>query len=44
MGKHTSLSYKLYSLPLFRYYINKLRPPFEGVAMKIKKPFSEIET
>ena len=34
----------LYSLPVFRDYINKLRPPVKGVAMKIKKLFSEIET
>ena len=34
----------LYSLSVFRDYINKLRPPVKGVAMKIKKVFSEIET
>ena len=34
----------LYSLPVFRGYINKLWPPVTGVAMKIKKLFSEIET
>ena len=34
----------LYFLPVFRGYINKLRPPVKGVAMKIKKIFSEIET
>ena len=33
----------MYSLPVFRGYINKLRPSVEGVAMKIKKLFSEIE-
>ena len=33
-----------YSLSLFRDYINKLRPPVNGVAMKIKNLFSEIET
>ena len=34
----------LYSLPVFRGYIYKLRPPVTGVAVKIKKLFSEIET
>ena len=34
----------LYSLSVFRDYINKLRPPVKGVAMKIKNLFSEIET
>ena len=34
----------LYSLPVFRGYINKLQPPVTGVAMKIKNLFSEIET
>ena len=34
----------LYFLPLFRDYINKLRPPVKGVAIKIKKLFSAIET
>ena len=34
----------LYSLSVFRDYINKLRPPAKGVAMKIKSLFSEIET
>ena len=34
----------LYSLPLFRDYIDKLRPPVKGVAVKIKNLFSEIET
>ena len=34
----------LYSLPVFRGFINKLRPPVTGVAIKIKKLFSEIET
>ena len=34
----------LYSLPVFRDYINKLRPPLKGVAMEIKKRFSEIDT
>ena len=34
----------LYSLPLFRDYINKLQPPVKEVAMKIRKLFSEIET
>ena len=29
-------------LPVFRDYITILRPPVKGVAMKIKKPFSEI--
>ena len=34
----------LYSLPVFTNYINKLQPPVKGVAMKIRKRFSEIET
>ena len=34
----------LYSLPVLRYYINKLRPPLKEVAIKIRKLFSEIET
>ena len=34
----------LYSLPVFRGYINKLRLPATGVAMKIKKNFCKIET
>ena len=34
----------LYSLPVFRGYIYKSRPPVTGVAVKIKKLFSEIET
>ena len=34
----------MYSLPVFRDYINKLRPPVKGVAMKIETLFSEIET
>ena len=34
----------LYCLPLFRNYMNKLRPPVKGVAMKIRKLFREIET
>ena len=34
----------LYSLIVFRSYTDKLRPPVKGVAMKIKKLFSEIET
>ena len=34
----------MYSLPVFRGYINKLRPPVTGVAMKIKKLFCKIET
>ena len=38
-----SVIHVLYSLPVFRDYI-KLRPPVKGVAMKIKKLFSEIET
>ena len=29
----------MYSSPVFRDYINKLRPPVTGVAMKIKKTF-----
>ena len=33
----------LYSLPLFRDYINQLQPA-EGVAMQIKNVFREIET
>ena len=32
----------LYSSPVFRGCINKLRPPVTGVAMKIKKLFSEL--
>ena len=34
----------LYSLSVFRDYINKLWPPVNRVAMKIKNLFSEIET
>ena len=34
----------LYSVPVFRDYVKKLRSPVKGVAMKIKKLFSEIET
>ena len=34
----------LYCLPLFRDYINKLRPPVKGVAVKIRKLFKVIET
>ena len=34
----------LYCLPLFRDYINKLRPPVKGVAVKIRKLFRVIET
>ena len=34
----------MYSLPVFKDYIAKLRSPVKGVAMKIKRPFSEIET
>ena len=34
----------LYCLPLFRDYINKLRPPVKGVAMKTRKLFRVIET
>ena len=34
----------LYSLPVFRDYINKLRPPVKRVAMKIQKIFCKIET
>ena len=34
----------LYSLSVFRDYINKLRPHVEEVAMKIKILFSEIES
>ena len=34
----------LYSLPVFGGYINKVRPSINGVAMKIRKLFSEIET
>ena len=34
----------LYYLPLIRDYINKLRPPVKGVAMKIRKFSREIET
>ena len=30
----------LYSLPIFRDYINHLRPPVTGVAMKIRNLFS----
>ena len=33
----------LYSLPLFKDYINQLQPA-EGVAMQIKDLFREIET
>ena len=32
----------LYSLPAFRDCINKVQPPVKGVAMKIRKHFSEI--
>ena len=39
-----SVIHVLYSLSVFRDYINKLRPPFKGVAMKIKNLFGEIET
>ena len=39
-----SVIHVLYSLPVFRDYITKLRPPVKGVAMKIKKLYSEIET
>ena len=34
----------LHPLPIFRDYINKLQLPIKGVAMKIRKIFSEIET
>ena len=34
----------LYSLLVFRDYINKLRPPVKGVAMKIKNLINETET
>ena len=34
----------LYWLPLFRNYINKLRPPVKGVAIKSRKLFRKIET
>ena len=34
----------LYSLSVFRDAINKLRLRVEGVAIKIKKLFNEIET
>ena len=34
----------LYSLSVFKDYINKLRLPIRGIAMKIKNLFSEIET
>ena len=34
----------LYYLPLFRDYINKLRPPVKGVALKVRKLFRVIET
>ena len=34
----------MYFLPIFRDYINKLRPPVKEVAMKIKKLFIEIDT
>ena len=31
-------------MPLYRDYINKLRPPVKGVTIKIRKPFRETET
>ena len=34
----------LYYLPLFRDYPSKMWPLVKGVAMKIRKPFREIET
>ena len=34
----------LYSVTVFRDYINKLQPPVKGVAMKIRKLFSEMKT
>ena len=34
----------LYSLLVFRGYVNKLRPLVKGVAVKIRKLFSEIDT
>ena len=34
----------LYSLPVFREYITKSQPPVKGVAVKIKKLSSKIET
>ena len=34
----------LHSLPVFGDYITKLQPPVKGVAMKISKLFSEMET
>ena len=34
----------LYSLPIFREYINQLRSPVKEVARKIRKLFKEIET
>ena len=34
----------LYSLSIFREYINQLRSPVKDVAMKIRKPFKETAT
>ena len=34
----------LYCVPLFRDYMNKLRPSFKALAMKIRKLFRETET
>ena len=34
---------QVFSLPVFRDYITKLQPLVKGIAMKIKKLFSEIE-
>ena len=44
MFASSTLVQVLYSLPIFRDYINKLRPPVKGVAMKVKKLFSKMET
>ena len=47
MGKMFTFSsavHVIYSLVVFRDYINKLWPPVRGVPMKITKHFSEIET
>ena len=44
MFTSSTLSYKSCILYQFIDYINKLCPSVKGVAMKIKKLFSEIET
>ena len=41
---NSSILQLLYSLLVFRDYINKLRPPVKGVAMKIKNLINETET